>query len=347
MDALVFLEQPHKGTPAPFYVVHGDEAFLKRQVLDALRQGILGDADDGFALTRHSGDSATYADVMSDVETIPFLAPRRVVIVEAADAFVSKYRGHLEKFVSKPCPTGTLILEVRTWPSNTRLAKALGADATLVCKALTTQQLPGWCVRRFKQVHDKVLPQQAARLLIELVGNELGLLDQELAKLAAYAGDNSKIDFDDVDKLVGRSRMADAFKIFEWIAAANSAEALRHLGRLFDQGEDAMRILGAFSYELRRIARAYRLNQIGQSLQSALQAVGYPPFAVGRAEQLLRHLGRRRADLIFDWLLEADQGMKGGSALTQRQLLERMVVRLARPASLAAAGQRTAGRGRA
>jgi DNA polymerase-3 subunit delta len=344
MDALVFLEQPPRGTSAPFYVVHGDEAFLKRQVLDGLRQRILGDADDGFALTRHLGDTATYADVMGDVETIPFLAPRRVVIVEGADAFVSKYRAQLEKFIGKPSPTGTLILEVKTWPSNTRLAKLINADATLVCKALTGQQLPGWCVRRFKQVHDKVLSQQAARLLIELVSNELGLLDQELAKLAAYAGDSSKVDFDDVDKLVGRSRMADTFKIFEWIAAANSGEALRHLGRLFDQGEDAMRILGAFSYELRRIARAYRLNQLGQALHAALQEVGYPPFAIGRAEQLLRHLGRRRADLIFDWLLDVDQGMKGGSALTQRQLLERLVVRLAQPASSAAAGQRAAGR---
>ncbi len=332
MDALTFLDQPAKAEPLHFYVVHGDEAFLKRQVLEALRQRIVCDGDEAFALNRHAGDSAVYGEVMADVETLPFLAPRRLVIVEGADAFVSKYRGQLEKYLGRTGGTGVLALEVKSWPSSTRLAKALDSNASLVCKGLTGQQLPGWCIRRFKQQHDKMLSQQAARLLIELVGNELGLLDQELAKLAAYAGKGSKIDFDDVDKLVGRSRMADTFKIFDSIGTGNANEALRLLDRLFDQGEDAMRILGAFSYELRRLARAYRLNQQGQSLHGALQEAGYPPFTIGRAEQLLRHLGRRRADALYDWLLDTDQGMKGGSALAPRQVLERLVVKLARPA---------------
>src|SRR5437868_2648155 len=186
MDALSFLEQPPKGGALAIYVVHGDEAFLKRQVLEALRQRILGDGDEGFALSRHSGDIVSYADVMADVQTVPFLSPRRLVIVDAADAFVSKYRGHLEKYLARPSPTGTLVLEVKSWPSNTRLAKMLDSNATLVCKALTGQQLPGWCMRRFKQQHDKTLTQQAARLLLELVGNDLGVLDQELGKLASY-----------------------------------------------------------------------------------------------------------------------------------------------------------------
>ena len=42
--------------------------------------------------------------------------------------------------------------------------------------------------------------------LCELVGPEMGLLDQELLKLAIYVGDRKRIDVDDVDKLVGRSR---------------------------------------------------------------------------------------------------------------------------------------------
>jgi hypothetical protein len=36
-------------------------------------------------------------------------------------------------------------------------------------------------------------------------------------------------------------------------------------------------------------------------------------------------------DRLYDWLLEADLGMKGGSALPPRTLLERLVLRLALP----------------
>ena len=43
----------------------------------------------------------------------------------------------------------------------------------------------GALARLISEEHGKVLTQQAARLLIDLVGNELGVLDQELAKLAS------------------------------------------------------------------------------------------------------------------------------------------------------------------
>jgi DNA polymerase-3 subunit delta len=44
----------------------------------------------------------------------------------------------------------------------------------------------------------------------------------------------------------------------------------------------------------------------------------------------LRHLGRPRAERLYDWLLEMNMGMRGGSTLSERTLLERFVVRLAR-----------------
>ena len=63
---------------------------------------------------------------------------------------------------------------------------------------------------------------------------------------------------------------------------------------------------------------------------SALTQVGVPPFAVKGCEQQLRHLGVNRADRLYDWLLELDLGLKGGSALPPRTLFERFVIRLAR-----------------
>jgi hypothetical protein len=38
-------------------------------------------------------------------------------------------------------------------------------------------------------------------------------------------------------------------------------------------------------------------------------------------------------DRIYDWLLEADLGMKGASELSERVILERLLIRLARSES--------------
>ena len=89
-------------------------------------------------------------------------------------------------------------------------------------------------------------------------------------------------------------------------------------------GEDPMRILGAFSLQLRRLAQAARLHRQGQPLPAALAQAGMPPFAVKGCEQQLRHLGRRRAERLYDWLLEVDLGLKGSSELKPRMLIEEL-----------------------
>ena len=59
-------------------------------------------------------------------------------------------------------------------------------------------------------------------------------------------------------------------------------------------------------------------------------AAGIPPFALRDSEQQLKHLGRRRLDRLYDWLLETDLGLKGSSWLPPKTLMERLVVQLAR-----------------
>jgi DNA polymerase-3 subunit delta len=330
MDALDFLTKVRHSQPRPVYVLFGDEDFLKRQVRAEIEPLLLEDADPAFALSAYSGETANWSTIRSELETLPFLSPRRVVAVEQADPFVSEHRAQLEKYVAHPAK-GTLILDVRTWQSTTKLAKALPDEAQIACKALKPQQLPPWCVQRAKSGYAKKLSSAAADLLVALIEPSLGLLDQELAKLATYVGERATIDVDDVDKLCGRSRGAETFKIFAAIGEGKSAEALEILHRLRDEGAEPLQVLGAFSWQLRKLAQAGRLVKQGESATQALSRVGFAPFALRNAEQQMRHLGLRRLEKLFDWLLEMDLGLKGGNPLPPWMQMERFVVRLAQP----------------
>jgi DNA polymerase-3 subunit delta len=326
MESLAFLESTNKKIQ-PIYVLHGDEDFLKRQVIDALRARVFGPDGDEFGLSTHSGDKATFAAVFDELQTLPFLSPRRVVLVENADPFVTRHRAALEKYVAQPAEQGILVLDVKSWLANTRLAKMVDSAGSIVCKAPAAYKLPEWCVRWTASQHDKQLTLPAARLLVELVGADMGQLDQELTKLAIYVGNGKKIDVQDVDQLVGSGRTANTFKIFDALAEQKPGEALSILDHLFEQGEDPLRMLGAFSMQLRRLAQTERLRRQGLPFSAAAAKVGIPPFALQGCERQLRHLGKR-VEQAYDWLLEADQGMKGGSQLSPRTLLERLIVRL-------------------
>lgn len=331
MDGLAFLDKPPKAAPQPVYALTGDEEFLKRQVRERLQERLLGDADPAFAVSSYSGDQADWKLVRNELDTLPFLSPLRVVVIEQADPFVTKFRPALENYFTAPAPRGALILVVRTWPKTTRLAKLLPDEATVECKAPPAARLPGWCVAWAKKQYGKALQPSAAELLVELVGPQMGLLDQELAKLAAYAGETKAVTDQDVDRLVGRSRAAETFKIFDAVGQGRAAEALAILARLFEQGEEPLQILGAFSWQLRRLAQVSRLHRQGHSVSAALERAGVQPFARRGVEQQLQHLGWRRLEKLYDWLLEGDLGMKGNSQLPPRVLLERLIVRLARP----------------
>jgi DNA polymerase-3 subunit delta len=332
MEALTFLENPAKTPPQPVYVLVGDESFLKRHALKALRELLLGSEDNPFGWSVLAGDKTSWSAVHADLTTLPFLGSRRVVVVDGADPFVTAAREKLEVYVGAPSATGVLILDVKTWPSNTRLAKMLPDKATFVCKAPATQRLPAWCQHWCQAQHGKSLSAETARLLVDLVGADMGLLDQELAKLAVFVGDRKKIEPGDVDQLVGHSREESVWKIFDLIGVGQTAAALTLLDRLFTQGEEPLALLGAMASKLRGFAKTYRLTTVGKSVSEAMDEAGIPTYPVARnsAEGAMRHLGARRLNLLYDWLVQTNEGMKGGSQLPPRAQMERLVIQLAR-----------------
>jgi DNA polymerase-3 subunit delta len=334
MDALAFLDKPATALK-PLYVVHGDEAFLRRLTIEAIRTRTVGDDDS--AVSVFPGDKAEFAAVFDELMSAPFFAPKRVVVVADADPFVTRYRSLLEKKVAGELPsTGLLILDVRTWPSNTRLAKLV--DDVIVCKA-PTKALPGWVVKRTRDRHGKEIPAAAAELLVELVGPEMGLLDQEIEKLAIYVGDRQRIEAADVDKLVGSSRAEDVWKILDLVGQGKPAESLRILQRSLEKGEEPMRLIGLLASQLRKLAQAARRSTtLKMPLSQAIAQAGIPPFALRGAEQQLRHLTRARALHLYDMLLELNLDIRGNSPLPIETLLERFLLRLAAPAPVAGPG---------
>ena len=105
---MVAARQEH--TIHPIYVVHGSD---RRRVADevaALTERILADADVQVALSSYDGATAELAEVTDDLRTLPFLSPRRLVVVKQADEFIKRYRRELEEYLESPCATGVLLL---------------------------------------------------------------------------------------------------------------------------------------------------------------------------------------------------------------------------------------------
>jgi DNA polymerase III subunit delta len=339
LTAVEYLEQPGKYPPKPICAVFGDDSFLRRQSILAFRAAVLGEGEAEFSFSSFEGRGCELRDVLEELCTVAMFGDgKRLVLVEEADEFVSRYRGELEDYVANASSTGVLLLELKSFPSNTRLYKSLAADGLLIdCSTPGGAMLTRWLGAWAKQTHQVQLPHAAAEVLVEIIGPELGLLDQEIAKLALLLGKDRKISPELIQRNVGGWRAKTVWELLDAALDGKAQEALIQLDRLLASGEQPVGILGQISSNLRRLAAATRLIVQSESagrriqLRGALEQAGVKPFVLQKSERQLRQLGRVRGLQLYRWLLDADLDLKGASPLPPRLILERLIVRIAAP----------------
>jgi DNA polymerase III subunit delta len=330
LDALDFIVAAAELPRPPLYVLSGDQDLLKQRCRTAIVTKILGDSDAEFAVSTYSGDKLEFSQIRNELDTLPFLASSRVVFVEQADDFVSDNRASLEEYLKKPSKVGMLVLEVKSFPETTKLAKALPSEAKINVNSPEIDKLPNWAIGWAKTLRKK-LSRDAATLLVQRVGLQMGLIAQELEKLSVAVPD-AEITIQHVEQLVARTAEANVFNIMTAIGDNRPADAMQIVHDIL-QSEDVMAIVGPLAYQVRKLAAVERHLQRGQPLGAALDAAGVTRYPVyrGQTEQQIRHLGRKRLQELPEMLMELDLGLKGGSHLPREMQLERFIARLAAP----------------
>ena len=333
-----------KSLPSAVLVV-GQEPLLRREALAWLRQAA-SQGQNAWSDELH-GPDVTWEEVARLWSTRGLFSSRRVVLLQEAHAWVRRYRAELEKALKNPPPHNTLVLVADQEASSTRVYKQIDRHGLVIrCEAPSGDQVLDWLQERVQRVHGCTLDPDAAQLLVERIGNLPALLDQELAKLAAYAGPGAKITAPMVKQLVGSWRTQAVWDLIDAALEGNAPAALEQLDRLLQAGEEPLRILAAFSYVLRRMAEATEIFlqhwEAGRrlELETALAQAGEKRFVLSARAAQLRQLGRWRGRELLAWCTEADAALKGFSQLPPRVVLERLLVRLSkrmRPSGTSAA----------
>ncbi len=318
------------------------------QAAKALRELVLQGEDAEFALSRYEGKSIPLEVVLKELSTASmFSSSRRLVIVDDADPFVTKYRAELEDFFSvhakkqagSPAAKAVLLLLLKTFASNTKLYKMLAEIGLLIdSKPLDEKSIPPWIVRWGKQRHRIQCDAEAAEEILRRIGPDPGMIDQELAKLALMVPDDGaatvNVTQELVEKNVGSFWTQSVFQMLDATLFGKTAEALRLLDRLLISGEKPFSILNRVSPTLRNFATAtekiLELEKMGKSvnLRSVLSEAGIWSSVLDKSEKQLRILGRHRGLKLREMLFQADLNLKGASKMNERLVIETFVISL-------------------
>ncbi len=321
------------GKRFPIYAVFGADAFLRGRALNEIVRGVLGDDIDGMALAEYEGPKAQLADVLDECRTPSLLSSVRLVCVREADEFVTKYRKELEKYTESPSPTGSLVLVCTKWSKSWRLYKRVEAiGRNVCCDPPDRRSLPSWLVNHAKTSYGCTLQKPAAQRLADLTGEDLGRLDMELAKVSTFVAPRTTIRQEEIEELVGATRVETVFKITDAIAREDAKEALTLWDQVLSTDRDApYRAVGGLAFGIRKLAEAKRLLGKGLSpfdVSKKLRLFGQPG-AIKR--QLDRFSLRQWQDHLVK-LLQIDMAAKSGLG-TVRSAVEKLIVEMstARP----------------
>lgn len=325
--------------------VFGNDSTLRRWALGA----VAGNGD----LTQFDGTATSWGDINDDLSTASLFdafdggGGTRTIAIRDADAFVSKHRAEVEGYVAKPSGATRLVLELSSLASNTRLYKSLdkqhllvacgnGNDAKRGVTAATRRKfITGYVAGR----HEAKLTRDAADAIVDMVGEDIGMIDVSVAKLAVHLPPGETIGEDLARDVVAGWQGKTVWQITDAIASGDAAEAMRQLDKLLAGGEKPIALLPQIAWSLRRLGMAASVVQqrddagrkIG--LEDALSMAGiHRPGEIQSAKKHLIGMGRARALKLLPWLLDADLRLKGthSNSPRDRMLLEQFVLRLAK-----------------
>src|SRR5262249_29894331 len=234
--------------------------YLIRESVRAVVQAVFPGADADATVGRFPGPVTELAAVLDELFTLPFFSPKRLVIIEDADTFVTRHRKDLEAYVECPSASGVLLIQARQWLATTRLAKLVDQVGLAVdCTSLRDRdavKVAAWLIEYASTRCGAHLDSGAARLLVDLVGLELGILADEVETLAVYAGESRRINRGDVATMVEAGRVETIWKALDAATTGQGATALKLLDDLLAAGEFPTPMLAAMSASLLKLHHA-------------------------------------------------------------------------------------------
>lgn len=319
-------ERTLRGGDAPIYALHGDETLLCREAMAWLRHHVLQGMAEDFNLDRFDGKASLDLDrIVQAARTLPMMGPRRLVWVRNAEPLFELKADALTPllaYLEDPDPSATLVLHAnsRLKKSTTLYKRAAKHGVVAEFVSPRERELPRWLQARAKAASRTLRP-DAAALLVEAVGRDLGGLDAALERLMLFVEDQAPIELEHVEQTVAHTRTRTVWELVDAIADRDTPMALARAHLLMTQGEHALRLLALVIRQFRQLLLGHAARAGGASPEEAAAAAGVVAF---RARTFARQLGNYSVpELVaaLRRLSEADRALKG-SKLADTIVLE-------------------------
>lgn len=297
--------------------LYGEDSYRSRQKLNEIKEKAKKSDPQGLNITVLDGEKAEFNKIKEAVEAMPFLAHKRLVILENVLLFGKKdLKEKLAKFLKEnkiPQTTVLVFWERGALDEKEPLFKILKKEAfqSENFEPLVGFKLNRWIEEEVKSQGGKI-GRKAVNLLASFVGSNLWQMSSEIKKLVLYKKNNSQpiIIAEDVERLVSAQLDTNIFNFIDALAAKNGKQALKLLHNQIESGENEIYLLTMITYQFRNIILVSDLVRQGRNQYQISKETKIHPYVVKKTLGNIKNFSLERLKEIYQKLLQVDLNLK-------------------------------------
>lgn len=287
MNYAAFLNDAERGTVPPLVLLHGSDVQLLDDAARVATRALFPDPAHVLlgreVIDGRDGDAET---IVRAAMTLPLATTKRLVVVRHGQVLASRGAETLTTYVTNPNPSTCLLLLADESLNATRerktphwLLRVIPPPLVIELPARRGRALGDW-LRERASAEGLTVTEDAARLLVEWVGDDSARLLGEVRKAALAGGpDQRTVGWKEITAVVGEHRLRGVFDLTRAVERREIGPALTTLDRLLAT-EEPMVLLSMLAREIRGAWRIREDHRHGRSVDQIARALGRPPAAV-------------------------------------------------------------------
>jgi len=294
----------------PVYLLYGEEAYLRRTYKNRLKEAMVG--DDTMNYTYYEGRDFTVPELSSVAETMPFFAPRRLIVIENSGMFKREAEQMLTLIEALPETTHLLFVEEEV-DKRGKLYKRIGTKGyAMECKRQNAGELKRWAARGFGS-QGKKITEGTLELFLTKTGDDMENIRQEMDKLAGYTGSREVITPEDVEAITTTQLQNRIFDMIDAVASGKQTAALALYMDLLSLKEPPMRILFLMARHFHTLLQVKELREKGADKNTIAAKCKVPPFAVSRHMGQASRFTREQLEQYVELAVDMENAVKKGN----------------------------------
>ena len=292
------------------YLLYGEEAYLRKQYRDRLKNALT-ENEDSMNYNYFDGKDISVGAVIDLAETLPFFADRRVIVIEDSGLF--KHGGEqLAEYLNEPAATSYFVFAEAEVDKRSKLFKAVSAKGIAVEFPIQNEvTLKKWILGMIKK-ENKQISEPSLNFFLEKTGTDMENIRKELEKLMCYCMDREAVTIQDIEAICTHRVSNHVFDMINAIADRKQKEALELYYDLLALKEPPMRILFLIARQFNMLLQVKELKGKGCDNKKIGEKVGLPPFIAGKYVTQASKFKAADIKNAVEACVEAEEAVKTG-----------------------------------